>query len=75
MAKSKQQRGKGARASAPVPGKPAEFFVPGIGGEQPTDPLRAFPADPPQRNRKLLIVSAILFAIWFCYLAYVALAA
>lgn len=74
MAKAKQPRGKGAKSPAPAPGKPAEFFVPGSGEKDSTDPLRAYPADPPQRNRKLLIVSAILFAAWFLYLAYIALA-
>lgn len=38
-----------------------------------TDPLSAFPADPPQQNWLLLVVSALLFAVWFCYLAWVAL--
>lgn len=43
------------------------------GGEPLNDPLSAFPADPPKQNVLLLIGSALLFAIWFCYLAYVAL--
>jgi hypothetical protein len=38
-----------------------------------TDPLSAFPADPPKQNVLLLVGSALLFAIWFFYLAYVAL--
>lgn len=37
------------------------------------DPLRAFPPDPPQPNRRLLLISVALFVAWFCYLAYVAL--
>ena len=41
--------------------------------EQSTDPLTAFPADPPRQNRLLLVISAVLFAAWFCYLAWVAL--
>jgi hypothetical protein len=67
MAKNKQSRGKGTKEStAPVKSeKPAS--------EPSGDPLRAFPADPPQPNRVLLIISAVLFAIWFCFLAYVAL--
>ena len=37
------------------------------------DPLRAYPADPPRANRALLIIAAVLFAAWFCCLAYIAL--
>ncbi|WP_254508535.1 hypothetical protein [Anatilimnocola floriformis] len=70
MAKSKQSRGKGPKAAAPQ-GKPEPAVDPAPGDS--TDPLRAFPADPPQRNLKLLILSAILFLAWFCFLAYVAL--
>jgi|GEM_PF-5076782 len=66
MAKQKQSRGKGPKAGVPHEKQDR--------GEAATgDPLRAFPADPPRRNLPLLIVSAALFAAWFCYLAYVAL--
>jgi hypothetical protein len=67
MAKNKQSRGKVVKESAASSKseKPA--------GELSSDPLRAFPADPPQPNRALLIISAVLFAVWFCFLAYVAL--
>lgn len=72
MAKSKSPRGKGTKSTAASPVKPAsaDEAAPVV----PGDPLRAFPADPPAKNVKLLIVSAILFAAWFGYLVYVALA-
>jgi len=66
MAKgSKTARKQADRAEKQV-SKPAST-------EPLTDPLSAFPADPPKQNMLLLIGSALLFAIWFCYLAYVAL--
>lgn len=67
MAKNKQSRGKVVNG----PTAPAKSEKPP--SESSGDPLRAFPADPPQPNRALLIISAVLFAIWFCFLAYVAL--
>ncbi|QDU30004.1 hypothetical protein ETAA8_51220 [Anatilimnocola aggregata] len=79
MAKSKQQRGKGNvsknaasdRAAAPLTDETnAESQAK---SDQPTDPLRAYRADPPRQNLPLLIVSVGLFVIWFGYLAYVAL--
>lgn len=73
MARPKQPRGKGAKTSSPAQAKSDRIAEPTAGEVSSTDPLRAFPADPPVRNRRLLIVSAILFAAWFCYLAYVAL--
>lgn len=69
MAKHKQ---RGKVSPAPIAphekrtDKPAQH-------DEPRDPLRAFPADPPRPNRALLILAAALFALWFCYLAYVAL--
>jgi hypothetical protein len=70
MAKPKHQRGKGIKAAAhDKSDKIAEEFVSDPSG----DPLRAFPADPPQRNFALLVISAVLFAAWFSFLAYVAL--
>ncbi len=71
MAKSKQQRGKGAKPAAAMPERSerAADSKP----EQTDDPLRAYPADPPRKHLRLLILSVLLFAAWFCYLAYVAL--
>ena len=69
MAKHKQ-RGKASLAATAPHDKRAEKLAT---DEEPRDPLRAFPPDPPRSNRTLLIISAVLFAIWFCYLAYVAL--
>jgi hypothetical protein len=68
MSKQKQGRGKGPKAGAPQDKQER--------GEEEAagDPLRAYPADPPRQNLPLLIISAVLFAAWFCYLAYVALA-
>jgi hypothetical protein len=69
MAKPKQQRGKTPKAAAASAENTAERPASDHSG----DPLRAFPADPPQRNFALLVISAVLFAVWFCFLAYVAL--
>jgi hypothetical protein len=67
--------GKGTKG-AHKPVERAEKPPMKAGASEPlSDPLRAFPADPPQQNLLLLIASALLFAIWFCYLAYVALRA
>ncbi len=41
--------------------------------DEPKDPLRAYPANPPRRNVALLVIAAALFAIWFCVLAYIAI--
>ena len=70
MPKSKS-RGKGPKAAAPQ-GK--QELTGDALRDHPTDPLRAYPADPPKPNIALLILSAILFLAWFCFLAYVALA-
>lgn len=60
---------KGPRKSVERADKPSLS-----GNKEPlTDPLSAFPADPPRQNWLLFVVSALLFAVWFCYLAYVAL--
>jgi hypothetical protein len=65
---------KGNKTSRGKPATGAERAVPKPASSEPlTDPLNAFPADPPRQNVLLLIVSALLFAIWFSYLAYVAL--
>jgi hypothetical protein len=73
MGKPKHQRGKVAKSSAPAQVKSERSGEATAGEASSADPLRAFPADPPVRNRRLLIISAILFVAWFCYLAYVAL--
>lgn len=70
MAKQKQQRGKGSKSTA---AQEKADKGDAASSMQPGDPLRAFPADPPQRNIALLLISVVLFAIWFCFLAYVAL--
>lgn len=41
--------------------------------DEPRDPLRAYPADPPRRNVVMLVIAAALFAIWFFVLAYIAI--
>jgi hypothetical protein len=78
MAKSKSQRGKNLKSAAlqdkqqRMNGGPRDEVA---DSQQPAgDPLRAFPADPPRKNLPLFIVSAVLFAIWFAFLAYIALA-
>jgi hypothetical protein len=71
MAKNKQPRGKGTKAAAAHDKGEGNATDPAR--DQSGDPLRAFSADPPQPNRVLLIISAVLFAVWFCFLAYVAL--
>jgi len=80
MAKSKNQRNKGATGQKSVAGDRAsardenESASDDSGNvARPKNPLRAFPADPPKPNLTLLIVSGVLFAAWFCYLVYVAL--
>jgi hypothetical protein len=68
MARHSKQRGKqGSKAESNAAGaQPAP-------DDSPRDPLRAYPADPPQPNLALLILAAVLFGTWFCYLAYIAL--
>ncbi len=66
---SKQQRGKGSASTESLSTKREKPAA----EEPPGDPLHAFPADPPRKNLALLIVSAVLFAVWFCYLAIIAL--
>jgi hypothetical protein len=72
MARHSKSRSKlGTKSSAAGSSKGAK----GAADEVPQDPLRAYPADPPQPNVVMLVIAAALFAIWFCVLAYIAFSA
>ncbi|WP_425614587.1 hypothetical protein NA78x_004460 [Anatilimnocola sp. NA78] len=80
MAKSKNQKGKGAAGKKSVanertaaPDESESAYDEAGKADRPTSPLRAFPADPAKPNVTLLFLSCVLFAVWFCYLVYVAL--
>lgn len=78
MAKPKSQRGNSKAKSASLQDKQRTTDGPredAADSQRPAgDPLRAFPPDPPAKNRALLIISVVLFATWFAFLAYIALA-
>lgn len=69
---AKQSKSRGKLGSKGRDGIAADKRSEAAVDEEPKDPLRAYPADPPRRNLALLVIAAALFAIWFCVLAYIA---